>query len=248
MQEFCQCYARNPDERLRELERQAHATGSPQDWDQYLAALERTGLLDARLASVEATLPPMGGEVTAEDAMFLMRVMGFRYRHGPDLWRGEFISNLRDWGTENIRQAILRKTKSASSKMSETLEGYYWIRYSVRDWTALGYAQGPHIAKTACKCSMDRLITTGCQFFPDLHWPQQLYPIRVISSEAAKQRNYFHRIFLLCPVCQQEVPVGRLDQHMNARSHAGLPARLSMRAGQRRRIWSDDTSGAGPAP
>jgi len=214
MPNYCRChlFRHNPDEQLRELERQARLSSDSADWDRYLASLDRAGILSETLTAIEGNLPPMGGKVSEEDAILLMRVLGYRFRSGViDL------KNLSYWETELIRQAILRAPRQSSSKMSSDLEGYFWIRYVAATWRRRAAPAGS-LYGAPCDCPMETLLQTGCAL-PDFHLTQQFYPLRVFSSPGAKNRKYFHRIFLLCPVCQQEIPTGRLSQHFDSRSH-----------------------------
>ena len=225
MQEYCQCHRHNPDDRLRNAERQVQATDDPADWDRYLSELDRAGLLVTMLSDIETTLPrqglmipllgggqavaqpraTVGGPVTEEQAILLMRVLGYQYRAGLI-----DFNELGRWETESIRQVILRQPRNSSSKMPYQLKGYYWVRYTPPVYYS------PIATETGgpCDCSLDTLMVTGCQ--QALHQPRRFYPIRVLSSQEAQDRKVSHRVLLLCPVCQKEMPAGRLSQHFAA--------------------------------
>lgn len=43
--------------------------------------------------------------------------------------------------------------------------------------------------------------------------------VRVLSQRSARRVGYFHRLFVTCPVCEREVPFGRLHQHVGKKDH-----------------------------
>lgn len=43
--------------------------------------------------------------------------------------------------------------------------------------------------------------------------------VEVLPKSEAAARGYFHRVFVVCPVCAGGIPFGRLHQHMGRKDH-----------------------------
>lgn len=267
-EEYCQCSGhrrRNPDERLRELERRAKATNDSQDWDVYLAALDRTGAIAERIQQVEQAfrsaddiinvftdpndlplgrLAKAGGLVSLEDYTWLAKVLGYRYRTGI-IPIQQIREELRAWDTPAMRQQILRSllwatpatteqsnvsgpsfgwstlTRSQADTMKPHVEGTFWLRV-----TDVTYDR--HTNQEVIKFSPSRI-----------YWPVRLYAsdktplLKVVTrkmrqpdgSTVLKKVNvpYSHRVFLLCPICEVEMPAGRIFNHFTAVDHGATP-------------------------
>jgi len=55
-----------------------------------------------------------------------------------------------------------------------------------------------------------------------------LVRLHVLTYDEAKTARVFHRIYVQCPLCEQQVPFGRLQQHMTAKDHDDAVSRLAM--------------------
>lgn len=258
-EDYCNCYnhRRNPDDQIRALERQARATNDTQDWDAYLAAVDRVGGIQELIRQTQSSFRPesglrvgppgqgvtrmtldgwmsfdkmpAGGLVNFDAYVWLAKVLGYQYRAGL-LPIKQIREELLTWDTPNRRQQIIQSIKYAEGKdwenisraqadtMNPTYEGFFWLR------------------KT--KERFDRIQVEFSN--SEIYWPVRLYasektPVLKIKKRKDKDGTvkkievpYSHRVFLLCPICEVEVPTGRLSNHFSAVDHGAAPQKRQL--------------------
>jgi len=216
-------YRANPDEELRELERQAYSSGSIEDWDNYLAVLDRTGQLDEIIVSTIRRLPQVeGGPVSKEEAELLMRSLGYLYRKGvfPEI-RQELAQW---WQTDPVWQVT-----GSGKKIPKDVHGYYWIL--VRKPTTVSQPSSTMLGSGwfgfPIKLEPRADLTVHGRFYPIKIYPADRMSRRYGDPFGPPQADKFYkaRAFLMCPICQQEIPVGRISNHFELVSHGASPTK-----------------------